>query len=273
MVPSQGRGWDANSRSWSLDPDYAEDIGWIIEQHFGIKVQWPKALPFRKNIVTNDFKLHYVGNTKGDWDTDKRAASGLGFASDKDWAYIFWESALKDWFSNPHPEKKVQRATSLNYYQVLKVPENVAFDDLKAYWRKALIASHPDHHPESEKDKWTELSFQINEAYDILRDPLYRKRYDIGLQLEREEQAQATRDKQSKDGMWGARHGRNWDSHVFSPPERCGFLKTQGYYRLGHFFVTKILDWDPITDRAGRTLVTSFDSRDRQNMHVVDQWI
>ena len=63
-----------------------------------------------------------------------------------------------------------------DYYSVLGVDRNASADDLKKAYRKLAIKYHPDHNP---GDKEAEEKFkQVNNAYQVLRDPEKRQRYD-----------------------------------------------------------------------------------------------
>src|SRR3954463_5141912 len=63
-----------------------------------------------------------------------------------------------------------------DYYTALGVPRNASQEDIKRAFRKLARQFHPD----VAKDKKTaEAKFkEINEAYEVLSDPVKRKRYD-----------------------------------------------------------------------------------------------
>jgi len=63
-----------------------------------------------------------------------------------------------------------------DYYAVLGVPRTASEDDIKKAFRKLARQFHPD----VARDKKTaeEKFKEINEAYEVLRDPEKRKRYD-----------------------------------------------------------------------------------------------
>jgi curved DNA-binding protein len=63
-----------------------------------------------------------------------------------------------------------------DYYAVLGVPRNASEEDIKKAFRKLARQYHPDV---AKDKKAAEGKFkEINEAYEVLRDPEKRKRYD-----------------------------------------------------------------------------------------------
>src|SRR6187402_1471169 len=63
-----------------------------------------------------------------------------------------------------------------DYYEVLGVPRAASDAEIKKAFRKLAR----EHHPDVAKDKKrAEEKFkEVNEAYEVLRDPAKRKRYD-----------------------------------------------------------------------------------------------
>ncbi|MCI0470220.1 MAG: molecular chaperone DnaJ [Candidatus Aminicenantes bacterium] len=63
-----------------------------------------------------------------------------------------------------------------DYYDILGVNKQAALADIKKAYRKLARKFHPDLNP---GDKIAESKFkEINEAYEVLKDPVKRKRYD-----------------------------------------------------------------------------------------------
>ncbi|HJQ08344.1 MAG TPA: molecular chaperone DnaJ [Candidatus Saccharimonadales bacterium] len=60
-----------------------------------------------------------------------------------------------------------------DYYEILGVGKNASADEIKKAFRRAAVQHHPD------KEGGDEAKFkEINEAYEVLKDPSKRQRYD-----------------------------------------------------------------------------------------------
>jgi len=63
-----------------------------------------------------------------------------------------------------------------DYYEILNVNRNASNDEIKKAYRKIAMKYHPDRNP---GDKQAEEKFkEASEAYEVLRDPQKRQRYD-----------------------------------------------------------------------------------------------
>jgi curved DNA-binding protein len=62
-----------------------------------------------------------------------------------------------------------------DYYETLEIPRDANADDIRHAYRKLARRYHPDlNHEEGAEDRFKEIA----EAYEVLRDPDKRERYD-----------------------------------------------------------------------------------------------
>ena len=67
--------------------------------------------------------------------------------------------------------------TKRDYYEILGVGREAGAEELKKAYRRQAVKYHPDHNP---GDKRAEEMFkEAAEAYEVLRDPNKRRRYDL----------------------------------------------------------------------------------------------
>src|SRR5262245_54827072 len=65
-----------------------------------------------------------------------------------------------------------------DYYEVLGVARGASADDIKQGYRRLARKEHPDLKPAAERAAAAERFKEINEAYEVLRDPEKRAKYD-----------------------------------------------------------------------------------------------
>jgi curved DNA-binding protein CbpA len=72
-------------------------------------------------------------------------------------------------------------------YRVLDVPRGASSEDLKRRWRELAREHHPDRAVGDipEQERLTARMARINSAYDLLRDPVRRARYDASPSAQR----------------------------------------------------------------------------------------
>lgn len=69
----------------------------------------------------------------------------------------------------------------ITYYDILEITEDASAEDIRQAYRKLIKIWHPDLHPDDEKAALK--TQEINEAYEVLIDPIKKSRYDAYLSL------------------------------------------------------------------------------------------
>lgn len=93
--------------------------------------------------------------------------------------------------SEPKPSQKQEKPAppknqKTNYYQILKVSPDANLEEIKRAYHEQMKAYHPDLHQNSGFD-WVKKEAEaktrlIQEAYDTLKDPQIRRKYDKNFQ-------------------------------------------------------------------------------------------
>jgi curved DNA-binding protein len=104
----------------------------------------------------------------------------------------------------------------IDYYEVLGINKNASEDDIKKAYRKLARKLHPDLNP---NDKDAQAKFQkINEANEVLSDPVKRKKYDqYGEHWEHGEEYEQARKAQGRPNNAGGQNfSGDFDESNFS---------------------------------------------------------
>src|SRR5690606_3307806 len=165
---------------------------------------------------TKLLNVRYIGTPKDRGNGDKSAFGHDG----QDWSIVFPELVLRQWFDG---ESATVETSDLTLYGVLSLKRDCAGTDIKSAWRRMAKRYHPDINKD---DDAAEMMQRINEAYEVLNNPMKRKKYDAGLVLAASLSTPHTR--------------RSAFDHIWRPPERCGFIMATGEYMLGRFVVKTI---------------------------------
>lgn len=240
-VPPNARRWERGYRSfgsrgtkghWEVSAPYWDSVVALCEKR-GLTViaSGLTTLPESKQYR---IELDYMGLVRhrgGDLYT----SSGW---VDSDWNATFTLAVLQEWF-----KFSINPGQMPTLFSVVGVDQNlvgVEFDRaLKKAYRRAARTWHPDINKEPEAHE----TFQkINNAYELLQDPMYRKRYAAGLHFQKAVD--------SGSAVYGS-NAINW-----RPPIRCGRLVIQATKTMGKYGIEKIFDWQDIKDGEGQTMVT-----------------
>lgn len=247
-IPATDRKWDPRRRVWLVAPAHGQTLANLAAQYLGVRLSVPTTGTVAATSETRVLEIRYIGATKDRGDGER---SAFGWVAGE-WSAIFPEPVLLSWFgdspSNPDSPRDTGQATT-TLYAVLAVKRSASGTDIRTAYRRMARQWHPDVCREPDAH---ERFIRIQQAYDVLKDPRLRARYDAGLQLE---QAARVAEQQQRE-----LYQPNWSAMIdgYRPPLRCGILLVEGVEQLGRFIVDNILAWEDVVDAQGRTLVTSW---------------
>jgi hypothetical protein len=240
-VPSSGRVWNRGYKSgyrsyspgyWEVAAQYWQTVIDLSNKH-GCHVETygqVEQVQSRQYRITLDY-MGLVRHRGGDTYTSS------GWVN-YDWNVTFSLAVLQDWFKFTMGPGEMP--TLFGVLGVDASLDGIAFDKaLKKAYRAAVRTWHPDvcKEPEAEETFKT-----IQKAYEKLDDRNFRRRYAAGLKLEK---------RIERGSAVTASTAINW-----RPPIRCGTLVIQAKKTMGKYEVEKILDWQPIVNVDGHTMVT-----------------
>jgi len=247
-IPATDRKWDPRRRVWLVAPAHGQTLANLAAQYLGVRLSVPTTGTVAATSETRVLEIRYIGATKDRGDGER---SAFGWVAGE-WSAIFPEPVLLSWFgdspSNPDSPRDTGQSTT-TLYAVLAVKRSASGTDIRTAYRRMARQWHPDVCREPDAH---ERFIRIQQAYDVLKDPRLRARYDAGLQLE---QAARVAEQQQRE-----LYQPNWSAMIdgYRPPLRCGILLVEGIEQLGRFIVDNILAWEDVVDAQGRTLVTSW---------------
>jgi len=242
-IPHSDRQWDRAQKVWLVAPQHAQLLADLAEQYTGIRPQVPQVR-VQAQTETRLLDVRYLGAAK---DRGNSETTSFGWTSGG-WNAIFPLAVLHEWFA---VDTRPEEAATL--YAVLGVKRDIAAADLKSAYRRAARQWHPDVCTDPDAG---EQFILIQRAYEVLSNPLQRRKYDAGLQLA------STVERTSAD--------LDKTSYGWKPPLRCGYILCEGQEQLGRFVVSRIIQWVDIVNTLGQVLVTSWRYGDEQ---FTERWV
>lgn len=268
-VPSNQRkpvmGGDGRFSHWLIDPAAAPIVQRIVKQFLGIDLAIPQVAPTIAAEEMRILRLIYIGSTK------QVGSESIARGYDgKSWDALLPEKVLRKWFCDElddepakQPDKPVEPFKPKTHYAVLGLVRTAEEIDIKKAYRRLAMQWHPDV---CREDGAREMFEKIQHAYNLLGDPNKRRAYDVGLILtekstppERYNPVDVGKTLYNFHSMYGYR-----------TPDRCGLILAKGRPAVAGFTVEQIMNWQPIVDSQGRTLVSSFDSVMKE---VIQRWV
>ncbi len=236
-IPYNERRWDGNSKCWIVTTNNLNTLKVLSIKYLGNEPSIQGGLINSQPLKpqTKLLNVRYIGTPKDRGNGEKSAFGHDG----QNWSIVFPELVLRQWFEG---ENATVETTDLTLYGVLALKQTCAGSDIKTAWRRMAKRYHPDVNKD---DDAVAMMIRINEAYEVLNNPMKRKKYDAGLVLV------STLGQTNNTRL-------NAFSNIWRPPERCGFILATGMNQLGRFVIETIHQWEPIKDGFGRELVTSW---------------
>lgn len=234
-VPAEARRWEPTTKRWLVRADYGSVCAALAQSHLNITVAVPSSAG-KPTPTVQLIKLEYLGRCKL---RESGEASAYGWANDG-WTTIWPEPVLREWFE-AEPQRPDERPT---YFAVLGVKQSASTDDVRAAYRRLAKQWHPDVAKEADA---AEVFKSISNAYQVLTNDMMRRKYEAGLALEA-----------------AARQNERWQQTTvpagteYRAPLKCGYVLAEGINSLGRFVINRILQFEDITDGAGRTMTTSW---------------
>ncbi len=237
-VPYSDRRWNPDEKMWRIGAQHGATVASLAAQYLGVDVQLPAAVVPTPTTETRLVRLEYLGAAK---DRGNGETVAFGYVGG-DWSVMFPVTVLKRWFEVDTPPDTEQRpGQALTLFATLGLKRSADGAAVKTAYRRLARQWHPDVCKEPDAH---EQFLRIQYAYDVLSNPQLRARYEAGLVLEQSTvgNPQATQLTLSMD-VWRA-------------PLRCGWLLVEGTPTVGRFAVTRIVQWEDITDTEGRVMTS-----------------
>jgi hypothetical protein len=242
-IPAEARSWDKPNRRWIVAPEYGQLCAQIAKSFLGVSISVP-AVSTPTETTIRGLRIEYIGRCK---ERDGGEATASGYA-DGGWTVVLPESVLREWFEAV-PQRPGDRPT---LYAVLAVKPTATEDEVRKAHRRLARTWHPDVSREPDS---AEQFKAIQHAYEVLSNQTARRKYDAGLAL----QASLAAPKGNSFGVIGSLYASPPPAQDgYRSPLRCGLVLAEGREMVGRFVVSSILDWQDVTDSAGRTMVTSW---------------
>ena len=247
-LPASERKYNPTRKVWLVDPKHAPTIANWIEAFLGETVPVPELKTTYQSKITQRLTVRYVGSCKPRSDGSSSAYGLLGLGG-SNWNVIFPEQVLRDFFGG----SLATPGEAESYFSLLGISQAATVDDVSKAYRRMAKLWHPDI---CKEEAATDVFIRIKTAYDVLKDPDTRARYEAGLAFQallREPEPSVLQ-----------------RSYGYRAPLRSGMILIEGYKKFSMIEVEKILSWEDIVDDQGRVLIVSWPAGAKE---PVEEWL
>ena len=247
-LPASERKYNPTRKVWLVDPKHAPTIAHWIEAFLGETVPVPELKTTYQSKITQRLTVRYVGSCKPRSDGSSSAYGLLGLGGNN-WNVIFPEQVLRDFFGG----SLATPGEAESYFSLLGISQAATVDDVSKAYRRMAKLWHPDI---CKEEAATDVFIRIKTAYDVLKDPDTRARYEAGLAFQallREPEPSVLQ-----------------RSYGYRAPLRSGMILIEGYQKFSMIEVEKILSWEDIVDGQGRVLIVSWPAGAKE---PVEEWL
>ena len=245
LIPFGERVYNRDRKSWTVDRKHGQLVQSLCQKYFGITPKLP-ALAAASTIV-GLLEILYIGRSKVRTDGSKSAFGWMEKGCLAGWNAVIPETALRNFFE---PSSGTEQGTppAGNYFEMLGIKTDATEQEIKTAYRRMVKQWHPDVCKDPDAH---EIFIGIQKAYEVLSDPKLKARYRAGLKLE------ALTPKAFRKQI-------PTDEEEYRSPLKCGSILCE-YTRIGsRYLISKIFNWDDITDDKGHTLVSSWEPNSQE---------
>lgn len=235
-IPSSERRYCPITKRWFFNKFYLNNVANGIKQ-FGL---FPVIVDLggESGNNTQEFVIEYlkITYTKKDGTFYKLYLRNRHIANLPDYQMKQW------WLDNPYNKPKPLSAEASNFYKLLEVDQHCKIEEIKESYRQLAMQFHPDTSTELDAH---EIFVRLNSAYEVLTNPIKRKKYDAGITYAR---------MINENGSSVTSRSR-----FTEPPVKCGRVKAVGKFHLGLFVIDKVLKWQDII-KDGKLMASHFNT-------------
>lgn len=237
LIPASDKRWNpenlqGDDQYWLVAAKHAATLVDITRQHLGLSISAP-VVTHHVASKTQLIRLEYLGAAKNRGAGEPTATGWVNGG----WNAIFPLSVLRRWFELGEDSRPEDAPT---LYGILGVAKTANQKAIRKAHRRAARTWHPDTCDEPDAPAQFR---RIQKAWEVLRNTIKRARYDVGLLYT----ASVKHDQLPKSHKYTA-HWR--------PPLKCGWLLVEGKETVGRLVVSRILQWEDVTDKQGHVMVS-----------------